>query len=564
MEILQQLYTSMAVFKTGTDCHDYKLDGQQSVKLACMLGFKILTLTETVGSTHSILTVYPVLFTSIALGMTASCWKSVPEGKREELAKDSLKWQWINFSGERLYHTLQQGDQFINTALAVYYIAQLSLFGLQAGPALGLLSLSLLAVKQLGYLPASIDRALRLAFPWADLVYNLCSDRTISIKLILIIVDLMAITSNPALRFGEAPDYLPGSHTFKEVTALPDTLPPFEVNRTYVYSDKISSILPPLDVVEEPQKVAKELMSAIEQAYTSFTPEQQDGWKALKSGVCDSIFQGRGPYNTEFFNQLMCSVLKSILADKDFETKVCDLAEVGNHCSANWTSEIYFFYAPQSKDDIAWSVHLELAKWRGHCLEDNIRTCFKDTLVGLAAGGSNNVHLMERFHTIARHRIRTYQGEIAHKLNHPSSLECLFWKSVLNSNQNRVGLGEDLRFGGQFVEEMYAGLDGSSLFLLATVSATEEMLFKSLDEHVNQIFLAIKPAEPEVNDIRTIPWEPVLLWIGRFTEKVGVDDQTFMDKYTLKTNYGQDYLTKEGVKLLLWDLGILKKKLGAG
>lgn len=554
MTISSELYRNISLFQRSAEIHDYKLDERQSVQLGVVLGIKLVTFAESAGLTHSFSRELFAIYGGVALGVIATIWKSVPEHERVELAKNSKAWKWLNFSGGALYDALQHGDQVINGLLAVYYIAQIALFGFQVGPTLGLITLSLVFIKQLGYLPERIDRPLQFVFPWIDIKYTLYSNRSLLLKLIAILVNLTDITSNPALRWGEAPDYLTGEHRFNPLESVPDLRSGLKVNKGYVYSHLLSSLMPPLDRVDQPREEAKKLCRQIDEKNPPFTNAQKDGWEALKRGLCNGRFEGKPPHNIEYFNQIMHSVLKNTLADKEFNRIVCELAEVGNHCVANWTSEIYLFYNPNS-EEIAWSVHNELAKWRGHVLEESIREVFRSGISSVASGGFNNVHLVEAFHTLERHRIRTYQSEISHKLNSPSLLSCLIWKCILNSNDQQSGPGELLRM------TFSSGLLPSIMVLAADeiqkiCTLAEFKIFNFPEKHVAQIYRAIKPAEPECEDIRAIPWQSVLTWIGQFTTRLELDEGEFYKRYTKKTNYDQDYLTEEGVELLLLDLGI--------
>lgn len=563
--IVDQSFVALDIYGLSIVYRDLEMDGRQSVTLAGILAYKILLFGELVGLPDSYGRDISATVISLGVGVTASVWKSIPESKRDEFTNKYLLGGAANCVGRQIYNLLQNGDKIVNTAFAVYYVAQLALFGFQAGAALGLTSLALVALKQSGYVPVTFDRSLLFFQPLLDLFALIGSDRWLPLKVAILLGDIFALSNHPFLKWGEASDLLVEKHNFEPLAEIPDELPSsFTINRSYVYNDTLSTLMPDLEKVEDAKETAKKYMLEIESRNPDFTEGEKEGWERFRAGVCEGRFQGDAPSNIDLFYQLMAASLKSVSLDRDWLAKSKELAEIGSHCVILWTGEIGFFYNPQSKSDYVWSVHTCLAKWRSHMVFEVVQKTLKDSYLAMSAGEANNAHLMEDFQHWARHRIRPYDGEISHQIEHPGPLECLFWRLILNGNSKERGYLEQIilqyyidpfpmlltYFLGEF------GLAGRAL------ESAEKKIFDAVDTHIEMVYQAINPTYIEVDGQmefnRTIPWSATTSWMDQMVGKFDLDDVAFYQKYVTVDDYEQSILTKEGVKLLLWDLGILQ------
>lgn len=562
--IIDHSFVALDVYGLSIAYRDLEIDGRQSVALAGLLGYKILLFSELVGFPGDYKRDIAATVLGLGVGFTASLWKAIPEDKKAEFAKSYPFGEVPNCVGRQIYNLLQNGDRLVNTAFAVYYVAQLALFGFQVGAALGLTSLALVALKQSGYVPIEVDRSLMFLQPLLDLVALVGSDRWLPLKIAILLGDVYAISNHPFLHWGQAPDLLVEKHHFEPITKIPDELPSFTINRSYVYNETLSTLIPTLESVEEAKVTAKKYMLEIEARNPEFTEAQKEGWNKFRAGVCEGRFQGDAPMNMDLFYQLMAASLKSISEDRDWFAKSKELAEIGNQCVILWTGEIGFFYNPQSKTDYVWSVHTCLAKWRSHMVFEGVQKALKNSYFSMGAGEANNAHLMEDFQHWARHRMRPYDGEISHQIERPGLLECLFWRLVLNGNSQERGYLE------QFLLQYYIdpfpmlltyfmgelGLPGRAL------ESVENKIFNAVDLHIDMVYQAINPTyitvDGETEFSRTIPWEATMSWMDQMIAKCNLDDAAFYEKYLTVDNYSMPMLKREGVELLLWDLGILQ------
>lgn len=560
MTIVPSTLNALQLYGLSAYTRDYELDGRASIAVAHLLTHKAEIIAETFGASLSTTAQISLIVISVGLGCVATAWKNNP-------TKNDGVYRVIHCAGEGLYHAIQHGDKLINSALAVYYVAQLTLYGFQAGAFIGLAGLVLIGLKQSGCLPAHIDEAFLFLFPYVEIFNTIHSDFIWPIKLCTVFMSICMISSHPYVRWGTRPDYI-ATHEFKPLDSIPTSTDGSKINRSYIYSECLNRLLPPLEQTSTTKERADKLAAAIEAKMPEL--KEDSGWQALTNGVCNDRFEGTIPYSLDLFRLLMIGSMEASLEADDWETKLRELADIGKHCTSGWTRDLGFIYNPRSKSDLAWSVHLALAKWRSAVLVEEVTTTFRDTFAATMAGGENDIHLVGGMHLAARHRIRTYDGEVAHQLAYPSYLECLLWHQLLRDNRQSKNLfGEWIRIITLFEENttLYGAIFGGEMLkFFGAIQMAEMGIFQSdsKEKHIDCIYEAIKPSytvdkNHKAEYVRTIPWEAVIAWMRAFAERLDLDGGEIYATYVETDLLEQPLLTRQGVQLLLLDLGILEQ-----
>ncbi len=282
-----------------------------------------------------------------------------------------------------------------------------------------------------------------------------------------------------------------------------------------------------------------------------------------------------------------------------------------------WTSEVQFLLNPTTRD-LQWGVHNELAKMRGGHLQSvlaklqngdidyflpfevtenyrkgdeykTIKDAFNKLLTPLfeMAGSANGTHVLNCFHDAFRHIFRTYEGEVRSTIHPYSLFGSMFQKYCCQDRYIADAMNPEV-----FMEDcksmIYAYFNTSVISTRALMSHEASGQLSSLgyliyggigrhfekpEELVERIYDAIYPElvplENGTVDLkRTIQWESIAEWIGTFIEKLPTSDDEdfdpstdFYQKHVKKMNLADTaapYLTKEGVRLMLWDMGILE------
>jgi hypothetical protein len=192
-------------------------------------------------------------------------------------------------------------------------------------------------------------------------------------------------------------------------------------------------------------------------------------------------------------------------------------------------------------------------------LTDIVREGLKETNLAMVGGETNNAHLLEIFHHWARHRLRTFDGEVSHQIERPGHFECFMWRQILNGNSQKPGIIEDFLVQTT-IDPMpipYSIYKGEFWLSNKTLLEAEKEIFRANDLHVQTVYNAIKPEHFAGQEFRrAIHWDAVTKWIQTFTENHEIDVGEFYENFVVKDDYNIDHLTEDGVKLLLWDLGV--------
>ncbi len=382
------------------------------------------------------------------------------------------------------------------------------------------------------------------------------------------------------------------------------------INPSYVYNAVVEQILSNPDNPSPTEEQRNTLFALIEQKLASrkiaFTREQKEGFEGLKKGL-EGILVGTTPKDIEFFKKLTFETLGLILADEiDFEAKIKEFAEIGAECPDAWTRLVSFMHNPKSKE-IIWSVHMALAKWREAVLDEVVCSITRgDRFLEGVFGGTNDVHYLDGIHLATRHRIRTYKSEVLRKLYPTTPLERLFSKYFLSDNSGpplnelfflpelgpRTGdlyIGVEKKFFRNWEYRLYdefqkgfflrhftkiMGLSDKVSILNSTPQREElQSLPQAVENHVNIIYDALYPQYAQVKGedglFRNVLLRPkiymevVFNWINNVSPRVNgtdlnTDDIVNFESFINTDLHGAPYLTKEGVRFLLWDLGIIE------
>ncbi len=339
------------------------------------------------------------------------------------------------------------------------------------------------------------------------------------------------------------------------------------------------------------------------------------GYEMIKIAATTGRVADVLPPDVGLFQLVIKALAHSMLHDKDednLKTKLIDFQRIGKQCAERWTSEVQFLLNPNTKD-LGWAVHNELAKMRGALLQGimtsiiagiknandinnpelsaNIKTLLDIT------GGANGTHVLNSFHDAFRSIVRTYEGEVRAQL-HPYSL----WGSLF---QMYFGLNEYVSGGISFPDQSTPTSELLNIFgrgwLIGTSAAISHpasgqltllpyIIYPAFQQHfdkpeslVSCIYDAIYPQlvfdekSRKFEERRKIQWESVQTWMNNFvTNLPDSEDENLDPAVDFQAHYFENIelggnvdikgsgktvptLTREGVRLMLWDMGILKR-----
>jgi hypothetical protein len=375
----------------------------------------------------------------------------------------------------------------------------------------------------------------------------------------------------------------------------------FHINTSHIYSDEVGKILPTeldqsLNAVSA-TTLFNQLRTDIQAAGIILDQDALDGLRNLETCATTGSVADVSPPNITLFQKILKALLQAVLADKqNFGIKVPELANVGNSCVEGWTRDITSILSP-STNEVRWAVHNVLSKRRGEIIKEEVRKNNTHIPVLDLAGGSNDVHTTNAVQGALWHRYRPYEAELFYQLNQPSALRVTFIRNVLikniaksklldvnsQNNANSNLLHANSKKIPTLIEHFYRSIAAAEVHpALATspaggllgimIGKIEPSVTKAIadaDKTVDAIYDAIKAEyaplpdpEGKFHPKRTIDWNiAVLPWIGSFAERQSIElcdiNGNFDPTWVAFDAKKQPYLTKAGVRLLLWDLGVL-------
>ncbi len=352
------------------------------------------------------------------------------------------------------------------------------------------------------------------------------------------------------------------------------------------------------------------------------TIKSLDGWKRLKNAMLNDRVPDIRPVNFGFSRNVFKSILFRIQKEIDnekFESDVQELAVIGEACAEGWLREISFMLNPKTKE-YGWKIHHLHAVLRGELLKEALQQLAKELRRGAEnnkeleklaisfdlAGGENNVHLLNQVQAALYHIWHTFEGESFFQIAGRGVFTRLLHRQQQNSFPEDLItplVGEDENqspFTTQNVTNILLGATQIILplpipgFMLAASIHNVAISNYTSERLVDVVYNAIYPQYRQVkNDrdryemqlYRNIEWDVVTKWLGEISEKeiddgFSVMDDTSFDQprcsnpsddrcrvapgynpllVRLDESGNQPFLTKEGVRLMLWDMGILEK-----
>jgi len=518
-----------------------------------------------------------------------------PITKKEKIVKAAF--QFLEAAGKASQDIFQHADKVLNAVCIVNAVALVSL-GFPVTGSIAILGLFVLALKRYRCLPASIESYMQHITIVASLATTLTTPTNIILRIIGVafhslgltglILNSQLINSRLHARFTN-PFY--NKHVVNEApgeqeiaiqrAAIQEVFDRFRVNPTYVYSNEVGRLLSS----ESDQSLAQisastlfdHLTTRIQQSNITLSEGEKEGLNNFKICATTGRVTDTAPPDIELFQKIIKLLIQSILNDDDnFSVKVKEFANLGNSCVAGWTRDINAMLFPQTKE-VAWAVHHVLAKMRGEIVKEKILTNEELRLSLERAGGANNIHLTDAVQGAFWHRIRTFEGELTNQLHKFSVLSTLFFRlPIMNDNTERLTFIESF-YMVMAMQTLHPGISGdggrSIREILRTLEPDITRAVMNPNIIVNAVYDAIKPEYKPVEDgridrvesKRVIAWEAIQTWMADIAEKRKIniydpDTYEFNPIWIERDIADQHYLSKAGVKLLLWDLGILTCK----
>ncbi|MBT3394347.1 MAG: hypothetical protein HN411_04465 [Waddliaceae bacterium] len=486
-------------------------------------------------------------------------------------------------------------------ASCVSYVA-LTALGFTAIGVTGLAGLFLFAIKRKGYMPAIVDKYLNPISSLARIYTVLITPESLPIKALQLLVYgsalinfLMTQEKVTSLLPAHIRKRAPGRHIVSEnhklssfsVEAIREKIKndsSFSVNMSSIHSDSVEQIFP-ADYHEELEEISPEILfgeleQKIKDRDLSLTEDQQAGLSRLKNGFVDGHVEDQAVQNMQMFRRVMKSLIHSIIRDdKNFDSKAKEIAEIGKQCIGGWVRETSSMLLPKTKD-ATWAVHHELAVLRGECIKEKLGKMIRESETDEDAkrkyGGSNNIHATNAVQLGLWHSLRPYEAEVARDYK-GADLSSI----IVNRWQNRLQKGEQLKplgaFGGMLAEWRCAmAYPGISIRLTNKIRTIYETVVGKYEPSllVDNICDAISPqyvpAEGDVSSVdtsRKISWDAITGWLCDIDERLSdlqiLDPNTYEynEQFVEKDPANQYRLTKEGVRLLLWDKGVIAPRI---
>lgn len=474
----------------------------------------------------------------------------------------------LYLQGERAL--LSQASKIIKVAYLVSYVA-MTFLGFTLPGTIGLLTSALIELKQKGFVSQAIEKNLDRILFWISLIGRGILPATFAQRAMDIFYLALAletfVLSSPYFKslfpwFFNHLFLLRDTHKVSKEKGLSSSTfsllekeDNFSVNRSSIYTEHLNEVLP-LDLQTTLENTpAQDLFHSTEDFLRSenvlLTQEEKEGLSTLKSALIQGKIKDVTPPNFPLFQLLMKSIFLSILGDPDPEQKkikIQEIAEIGNSCVEGWTRDLLFLHYPKTSDP-RWAIHHELACLRTELIQEEFqKECrelgIKDVLGG---GGNHNIHTSNAVHALVWSEFRTYQGEVTREL------QCLsFTVSFILYLMQRL--------------TSYLGTEDS--FLAKSFHRYEDPSLL-----VDRIFESIKPTYKIENykvgnkgiatQFRKIPWQAIAVWLKEISKKfpyIPIENPNPSNPWISTNEVEAPYLTKQAVRLLLWDLGILELK----
>jgi hypothetical protein len=529
-------------FLSGRSMRTFELDKQQQIQCNFIFYLREVSLSNQLKSVC-----LPIPFLGWIAPSIAACKLGLFVAQQ---AVDKRSYEALNIASSCLDSILDNGDALFNVALTVSYTAMIA-FGHPVSGTIGLAFLALTFLKMNNLLPQILEKPLLPLRVFTNLweSYRFKNPLFFAVNLT---GDLVMLANYLERQFPSTVTLPPGEHIKKNI---PDSLEHLVLNKTSLHALEPGEILSK-ELLEELEEVSSEEL--YERIESLNIPCNQEGWGKIKGALLHGTATGEIPLHFTTF----CNVLKAFLLKINKEqdpiiksNAIKDLALLGISCTDGWTRDIGVMLEPKS-NDIAWCIHTTLAKYRQDLIlkrlllqEERFPRFFA------AAGGVNNIHLHKQLAKSLWHKWRTDLGETSFALDgRPFALR-LLQSSFVNDEIKKAIIP------GLFLEP-------STLCLTPLLPLIDYYLEDKYNASFIQdkIFDAIKPTYPEVNGqkeiLRVINWEPIASWLAKRQEEAGdiLDEaDEYNTRWVTRDEENQLHLTREGVRLLLADIGVLER-----
>ena len=576
-------YTLITEYHQSNNILEMQLDGQKTLKVSwlaackfCKFAEKLTVFTEKPSHFYSYVLPASIFFSGV---LSSHGVKLSEEYLNKNIDPIRPIQKGLNFLcrgvveiGKMSHRFLGQTDRICNITDFVYAIACIR-FGSTTVGALELCKLLLISLKRRSYLPNRIEKFINHMHIPFSIINTLNIRNTLSRRLNLIsnvdsIITLFLKYVKPIPK--QVFNLINEKYKCQQLSRSVDEWKMIflKVNPYHFYSPRIEELLNPELEIDLTHIDSDELFDRLNNKIRERNIPTDGITEALEEfKICarEGKVSGKVPNNIELFKKLIKAFVQSIINDEvNFQAKLNDLIEVNENCQAGWTKDIETLLAPNT-NDIEWMVHHLLAKRRGAILKQFLQGIPKLN----SLGGSLNTHLNTTLQATLWHKYRTYEGELEMQLNPPSALILLMLKWCIKEDSSRFSTINLFYAGACFAEYFY-----SSFFKCNVV---QEFYIEHANIHLNMIdkekiistiYEAMKPekvitADHKVELNRTISLDALRNWIVDFQNKTSLllDKDTGIYNTTyicIEPIYQQIYLTRKGVELLLWDLGILE------
>lgn len=489
-------------------------------------------------------------------------------------------------------------EPIVNITCLVCYVAMIAFNHISAG-IIGLSGLLLIAVKRFQYLPASCESFLNMGGNLAHVYQSAVSTTRTPLRQISLFLSIFNLI-NKLSKYESFYSFLPSwgmksLSTQKESDPLKDFIKSsrypeegfkaltFTINPDSIHKGKETSVLPPdFEKTLESQDL-KNLYDQVEARQERekivFTDNESKGWEKLKNTIQKYKMDCAFPPNLKTLIHYLKGVLflcaQEEMPSDAFQSKIKELAKIGGQCPEGWTRDLGFLLNPSSKEDYKWAIHHYHAIFRGEIIKTSILKSFnmltenhsqeeRQKLLD-SVGGSNNVHVQNHIQRMLEHRWNTYDSQVYTSI-YGKSLTRRFEQWLLPKSVQdpfTKGLVEWLFFHSNRTFSL-----PSKFYSMVHENAKENY---TIDGLVDMIYEKAKPVKLSIEGYdltdetsREISWSAITSWFSSVDNKGFeiIDDKGVYNTFWVqKLDYGKTRfsLTKEGIKLLLWDLGILKE-----
>lgn len=522
-----------------------ELDGNQHLSISALASARLSYLGSQIQLGYPSFPLFKVALIPMGLGFTSLVLKT---------------FQLTPGINDLIEKIILHSDTLINVACGVTYVALINLGCTTAG-IIGLIGLMLIIIKRSGYLPSLIDGNMTQFAELLNALSSLIGPMPLYLKIIGAPFS-MNTTVNKILNYPRIKKFLPfwithplhDKHVYsKDFSKVPQS---FCVEPTHIYSNALEELFPADFNQKLDQYSIEELFDKI-RGQCELNQAELAGLKNIETCVIEGKVKDKMPSDFEKFQKVIKALLFSIQNDP---IKIKEFATIGNHCVEGWTREITFMFHPKSKD-LEWSVHNLLAKRRDDYIQEALVQAENKATVKLEhmLGGANNIHLINNLNATIYHRFRTFRAELAQQTEGINLINSLYVKFLAHL----------LPRSASFFDNYYYEIHNYYLYRLEKnwtfpLQTKMDEYFSSHTRLIDEIYTAIKPqyrlgSDGIHEEYRQIPWDAITPWILKMEEHIPfLNHDGGWNRRLVKTDkQGKNFLTKNAVCLLLWNLGIL-------